>query len=133
MLCLRTALAAALVLAMASTAGAQVKAIVVDFGQEVPEIDGVLREAAWQSAVVTKGFLDVKTKQPAKRQTEVRILMTSEGLFFGATLHDDAPSKVVAEKRPHDLKIWQDDTFEVFRYPTRIEGDYFHFLMNPQN
>ena len=108
------------------------KEVVLSPTEETPTLDGVLTDPAWKLAVTVKDFLDIKTKEPAKRQTEVKMLMTKEGLYFGITLLDEAPSEVVAEKRPHDGKLWLDDTFEIFLYPKRKEGDYYQFLMNPE-
>lgn len=105
--------------------------IIVPRVEQAPAIDGVLDDAAWKGAVVAKDFVDIKTGTPAKNQTEVKILMTDEGLYFGATLFDPDPTKLVTQTRPHDAKIWLDDDFEIFLFPTRQEGEYYQFLMNP--
>jgi len=98
---------------------AQPKEIVITLAKQAPKIDGKLDDAAWKSAVVARDFTDIKTKKPAKNQTEVKILMTREGLYFGATLFDPDPTKLVGKARPHDSKVWLDDDFEIFLYPTR--------------
>ena len=118
-------------LAAAMAGAAETKQIVLRFTDATPKIDGVLSDAAWQSALLVRDFFDLKTKKLAKRQTEVRILMTTDGLYFGIALLDEDPSKVIAEERPRDQKLWLDDTFEIFLYPARKEGDYYQFLMNP--
>lgn len=69
-------------------------------------IDGVLDDQAWQMAPVTTGFTEFEPEPNTAPdfQTEVKILYDDEGVYFGAVMHDDDPSKILTELSLRDNK-----------------------------
>ncbi len=61
-------------------------------------IDGILDEAAWQSAPPFTGFVQREPDdgEPASERTEVRVLVGPDALFVGAWLFDSEPEKIRA-------------------------------------
>ena len=55
------------------------------------EVDGRLREAAWEGAPVADDFVQSRPREGSEpaRRTAVRVLFDGEALYVGARLHDD--------------------------------------------
>ena len=92
-------------------------------------IDGELNEAAWSSAAVISDFV---LNQPvdgelAKRQTEVRIFSTAEGLYIGATIFDDNNHVIYNLKRDN---FGDSDGFAVFLDPFNKKSNGYGFGIN---
>ncbi len=81
-----------------------------------PKIDGILDEEVWQNAPVASDFVERKpnngAKIPENFKTEVKVLYDDTGIYFGATLYDDEPSKIAKELTERD-NIENDDIFGV--------------------
>ncbi|MGH7450006.1 MAG: DUF5916 domain-containing protein, partial [bacterium] len=75
-----------------------------------PNIDGHLNEAVWQNATAANAFLqrDPYEGQPATEPTEIRVLYDDEALYFGCTMHDSEPDKIVARLTRRDNEIESD-------------------------
>lgn len=87
-------------------------------------IDGRLDEAAWQRAVPTAPFVDIRGEgyaEPVKK-TSVRMLWDDKHLYIGAELEED---DIVARLTQRDTIIYHDNDFEVFIDP---DGDGQHYF-----
>ena len=87
-------------------------------------IDGRLDEAAWQRAVPTAPFVDIRGEgypEPVKK-TSVRMLWDDRNLYIGAELEED---DIVARLTQRDTIIYHDNDFEVFIDP---DGDGQHYF-----
>jgi len=120
-----------LALAAAGWCAEPARHVVVKLSDTAPRLDGKLDDPQWAEAATATDFADIKTGKPAGNQTVVRVFMTRDGLYFGATLFDADPAKLVGQPQERDRQVWADDEFEIFLYPTRREGEYYQFLMNP--
>ncbi len=83
---------------------------------EAPKIDGVLDDAAWQNAPIATDFVE---RQPNNGRpiadslkTDVKIVYDDLGIYFGATLKDPEPDKILRELTERD-GIGNDDFFFV--------------------
>lgn len=100
---LRRALAPVLALAVLATAGADLAAqqapsrsggvpVMEAASRSGPiQVDGRLREAAWEAAPVADDFVQSRPREGAEpaRRTAVRVLYDDGALYVGARLHDD--------------------------------------------
>jgi len=81
---------------------------------EAPKIDGILDDAAWQNAPVAKDFIERIPNNgksiPDSLRTEVKIVYNDLGIYFGATLYDPEPDKILKELTERD-GIGNDDFF----------------------
>lgn len=63
-----------------------------------PQIDGVLKDAAWENVDIAKDFVMFRpgdgTKERKNKRTEVKVLYDDEAIYFGATLYDDSPDEI---------------------------------------
>src|SRR5688572_14247482 len=77
-------------------------------------IDGRLDDAAWQSALPFKDFiqLDPLEGQPATEATEARILIDDDALYIGVRSFDREPGKIQSELTRRDEAI-EGDIVEV--------------------
>lgn len=75
-----------------------------------PRIDGVLNEPEWKLAQPVTDFTqrDPDEGAPATERTEIRILYDNEALYFGCTMYDSDPSKIVARLARRDDEIESD-------------------------
>jgi hypothetical protein len=75
-----------------------------------PRIDGVLDESEWKLAKPETEFTqqDPVEGAPASMPTEIRILYDNEALYFGCTMYDPEPSKIVARLARRDDDIISD-------------------------
>lgn len=98
------------------------------------KIDGVLDEAAWQSAKLVGGFTQIEPKQgePASQPTEIRVLFNRQYLYFGVFSKDSLGKKALRavdfkrdfDHRQHDLINLSFDGF-------RDERNAMVFACNP--
>jgi hypothetical protein len=75
-----------------------------------PRIDGFINEEVWRRAQPISGFLqrDPNEGQPESEKTEIRVLFDHEALYFGCTMHDAEPDKIVARLTRRDNEIDSD-------------------------
>jgi hypothetical protein len=75
-----------------------------------PRIDGILDEPEWKLAKPETEFTqrDPNEGDPASMPTEIRILYDDEALYFGCTMHDPDPSKIVARLARRDDEVVSD-------------------------
>ena len=77
---------------------------------KAPRIDGILNEPEWQAAKPVIDFTqrDPYEGQPPTQKTEIRILYDGDALYFGCTMYDTEPSKIVARLARRDDEILSD-------------------------
>ena len=82
------------------------KKITISRVEEAPKIDGILDDAAWKNAAIATNFVErmpVNGRQiPDSLNTEVKIIYDDLGIYFGATLKDPEPSKIMTELSERD-------------------------------
>lgn len=92
----------------------QRKKITITRVSEAPRIDGVLDDPAWQNAPVANGFVERNPNNgrpiPDSLRTEVKIVYDDLGIYFGATMYDPEPDKILKELTERD-GIGNDDFF----------------------
>jgi hypothetical protein len=94
-------------------------------------IDGVLDEAAWQTAEPCTSFSQrdpVEGARPSQR-TEVRLLYDDDAFYVGARLHDSAPDSIVRELSRRDSGT-RSDQFVVYLDPYHDHRSGYFFGLN---
>lgn len=83
---------------------------------DAPKIDGILDDIAWRNTPITTDFVErtPNNGQPApdSLRTEVKIVYDDLGIYFGATMYDPEPKKILKELTERD-GIGNDDFFYV--------------------
>jgi hypothetical protein len=83
------------------------------FIRERPRIDGVLDEAFWRTIEPVSAFkqrLPAEGAEPTER-TDVRIAFDDQSLYFGVTMFDSEPDKIVRAIMQREGRFDQDDRF----------------------
>jgi hypothetical protein len=90
------------------------KKITIPRISEAPKIDGILDDAAWQNAPIATDFVERQPNNgrpiPDSLKTDVKIVYDDLGIYFGATLKDPEPDKILKELTERD-GIGNDDFF----------------------
>ena len=96
-------------------------------------LDAVLSEAAWQAAAPIGPLVQREPREgaPATEETEVRILFTSNALYFGILCHDRTPSRIVSTQLTRDAELDVDDSILVILDPFLDNRNGFFFQVNP--
>src|SRR5689334_7085662 len=97
-----------------------------------PRIDGVLDDAAWQSAPAITGFLqhDPNEGQPGTERTEARIVYTDAAIYIGVRAYDTHADRIAAQLTRRDDDSPSDWIGVVIdSYRDRRTG--FEFAVNP--
>ncbi len=92
----------------------QRKTITISKITVAPQIDGVLDDEAWKNAAIADGFVERQPVNgrpiPDSLKTEVKIVYDNLGIYFGATMYDPHPDKILKELTERD-QIGNDDFF----------------------
>lgn len=97
-------------------------------------LDGVLREADWQTATPVEGFRTVSPdiNRPARARTVVRVLSTDDALFVGAMLYDSLGARGVRlQDQRRDFTEFQSDWFSVVLDPLHDTRNAVAFTVSP--
>jgi hypothetical protein len=91
-------------------------------------LDGRLNEPAWQHAPILK--LTQQSPKPGEAtvfDTEVRVVVTSDRLYFGFTCHDPQPNRIAVHGMQRDGNMSGDDTVSIVldTYGDRRTGYFF--------
>ncbi len=102
--------------------------------QTPPAVDGdVLKDPAWARAKPTTGFWQTRPDagQPASERTEVRIVYTTEAIYFGVICYDRRPEAIIVSDSRRDAPLDETDSFQIIldTYHDRLNG--FVFGTNP--
>jgi len=97
------------------------------------ELDGVLREEAWQQANPITDFIQAvpDAGYPATEPTVVRVLYDDKNLYIGALLLDSEPEGIIAQYLNQDFQTHDDDVFAVTLDTFLDRRNSFMFLINP--
>lgn len=99
-------------------------------------IDGVLDEAFWITADVSKNFVMFQpgdgTKERENKKTEVKVAYDNEAIYFGATLYDDTPDKIPMQFGGRD-DIKNVDWFLISLNPFNDNQNDFQFVVMSTN
>ena len=80
-----------------------------------PTIDGVMDDAAWQSATPFAGWVQAEPLEgsPASEGAEMRIVFDAEALYVGAWMYDSEPARIIPGERRRDGNMSGSDGFLV--------------------
>jgi hypothetical protein len=101
-------------------------------GQDV-RIDGVMDEAAWAEAPILDGFTQYDPVEaiPATQDTEVRVLVTADAIFFGIRAHDEDGDQIRSTLARRDGFGGSDDWVRVILDTFNDQRRAFVFQVNP--
>jgi hypothetical protein len=96
-------------------------------------IDGTLQEAAWQRATPIGGFFQREPREgeAATEETEVRVLLDENTLYFGILCRDRTPSGIISTLLTRDADPSVDDYVLVIVDPFYDQRTGFFFTVNP--
>jgi hypothetical protein len=99
---------------------------------EPPSIDGVLDEAAWQSAKVVEAFVQQEPREgePATDRTEVRVLYDKGHLYIGVRAFASEPVVATEMRRDAD-RLFDEDNFQVVVDTFHDSRNGYMFLTSP--
>lgn len=102
------------------------------FAADAPSIDGVLDEAAWQTAHMVDVFTqqEPSTGQPATDRTEVRVLYDRGHLYIGVHAHAAEPVVATEMRRDAD-RLFDEDNFQVILDTFHDSRNGYMFLTSP--
>ena len=98
-----------------------------------PRLDGTLNDLLWQRATPVTGFSQrepFEGQEPTEK-TEVRVLYTRGGIFFGVTCFDSKTTGIVATELRRDLSQELDDYFEIIIDSAHDHRNAYVFQANP--
>ena len=86
--------------------GFEKKVLEINKVEKAPKIDGVLDDIAWQNAPIATGFTERRpengAKVPDSIRTEVKVVYTDRGVYFGAKMFDPDPESIPRELTERD-------------------------------
>ena len=91
-------------------------------------LDGLLNEPAWRDAPVLKLTQQApKPGQPTPYETQVRVIVTSDRIYFGFTCKDPDPRRIAIHTMRRDGDMTGDDTVSIVldTYGDRRTGYFF--------
>lgn len=96
-------------------------------------IDGKLDESEWNLAPLISGFRQVEPNQgePARYDTEVRVLYNDDYIYIGAFNRDDAGAKPRVRDLRRNFDYFQNDLFGVIFDTFNNERDAISFQVTP--
>lgn len=104
------------------------------FADKAPMLDGqVLNDPTWANAAPASGFWQTAPDegQPATERTEVRIIYTSEAIYFGVVCHDRVPGQMVVSDSRRDSPLDETDSFQIILDTFHDKQNGFVFGTNP--
>jgi hypothetical protein len=96
-------------------------------------VDGILDEPAWARAVPIGPLLQRDPNEGAapSEETEVRVLIDADKLYFGVTCRDRTPSAIVSTQLARDADLDVDDRILIVIDPFFDHRNGFFFAVNP--
>jgi len=99
-----------------------------------PVLDGDVRnDPVWQKVTPTGDFTQTTPDegQPASQRTELRVMHTAEGIYFGFVCYDEDPSGIVVSGSRRDANLDDSDSVLIILDTYRDEQNGFVFGTNP--
>lgn len=122
-------------LARVSVVSGQERAVFASKTENPPVLDGRLTDQAWQDAIPFADFRMVEPfpgNQPSEK-TEVRVVYTSNGIYFGIKCFDSDPEKITANTMDHDKSDGRDeDVVSILLDPFQDKRSAYIFIVNPR-
>src|SRR5687768_16783722 len=97
-----------------------------------PKIDGILDEAAWQSAPIVNRFVQQEPQEgaPATDRTEVRVLYDEGHLYIGVRAYSSLSVTATEMRRDAD-RLFDEDNFQVILDTFHDSRNGYMFLTTP--
>lgn len=108
--------------------------VVAIANENVPVIDGdVLNDSAWDHVKPTSGFWQIAPDEgePASERTEVRVIYTSQTLYFGVVCYDRDPGSIIVSDSRRDASLEETDSFQIILDTYLDTQNGFVFGTNP--
>jgi len=79
--------------------------------EEEININGMLDENIWNSAVPVSGFTQFEPVygEEASFKTEIKVLYNNQMIYFGINCYDPDPAKISTKVTKRDGEVWEDD------------------------
>ncbi len=99
---------------------------------DIPIIDGLLNDKAWQIATVASNFVQVDPYNgaPASQKSEIKFIYDNEAIYIGAMLYDTAPDSIMSELSKRD-ELGVSDNFGIHIDPFNDAKTTYGFFVNP--
>ena len=99
---------------------------------EVPVIDGILNDNAWNNVIVANEFIQVEPYNgaPSTQKSEIKFIYDDEAIYIGAMLYDTAPDSIVSELSKRD-NLGISDNFGIHIDPFNDASIAYSFSVNP--
>lgn len=100
---------------------------------QAPRVDGRLDDAIWAQAPVQGHFIQREPQfgQPARQQTEFRILYDDRKIYFGVWLWDDDPTGIIGNEMKRDSGLRRGDQLKITIDTFHDHRNAFYFSTNP--
>jgi hypothetical protein len=99
------------------------------FTAAAPKLDGVLDEAAWNSAPKTAALVNTMTGRSAEFEATVKSVWDNEAIYFAWEVEDDL---LKARSTQHDEHLWKEDCVEIMVDPDGDGRNYFELQVSPR-
>ena len=102
--------------------------------EQEPRMDGnVLGDPAWAAAQPVGGFRQTfpDEGQPATERTEVRVLFTSDTIYFGVVCYDGDPAGIIMSDSRRDSSMTDADSFQMVLDTFQDQQNGFVFGTTP--
>ena len=96
-------------------------------------LDGILDEPVWAQSEPATDFIQREPYegQPATERTEIRILYDKESLYFGASVYDSEPDKLIINSLRQDFPQSDDDGVSFYLDTFNDDRNLYAFFINP--
>ena len=113
--------------------GGREKSVQIVRAETAPVIDGLLDDAAWQTAAIVDDLHEIQPIEydPASERTVIYLTYTDDALYVGAMLYDSEPDQITARILRQGELLWPDDYFSVIIDPFHDRRSGYRFLTNP--
>ncbi len=118
-----------------SSQGSEERTVHMQRTDTPPVIDGVLNEAAWESAAVIDNLRQVFPVEfaPPTDHTEILLLYDDDALYVGARMYDSDPDSITALNLRQSDEIGEDDRLFVSIDPFNTQRNGYFFGVNPNS
>jgi len=96
-------------------------------------IDGKLDDPAWKLATFSDDFQQREPGDgaPPTERTEIGCLYDAKNLYFGIRCYDSEPDRIIRTELRRDMRMDNDDFFEIILDTYHDQRSGFYFVINP--